>query len=239
MSASERPLHEADRGAAQRPPGNPVADPGDLPLVGDQPGERGPGALGDLGSHAPRPGGVSWIGERFGPIRPTRPPSGHHEISISRQTRTCEGPPPIAPSIRSRWGWSSTISTGARAGSSAVSRAISAIAARSTRGVGDHDVLEPLGGEMQGLGGGERVYTSLKPGSSSRIRRRTGTERTDFEATRIGSPPACATIAALLRRIASSRRSERWRDGGEDRVVTRLEVLEIDGGAGSRRGERI
>ena len=51
--------------------------------------------------------------------------------------------------------------------------------------------------------GAVNASTPAKPGSSSRIRRRTGTERTDFEATRIGSPPACASIASLLRRSAS------------------------------------
>ena len=45
--------------------------------------------------------------------------------------------------------------------------------------------------------------TPRNPGSSSRIRRRTAVDRTDFEATRIGSPAACASIAAALRRIAS------------------------------------
>ena len=33
------PLHEADRGAAQPPPRRPVADPGDLALVGHQRGQ--------------------------------------------------------------------------------------------------------------------------------------------------------------------------------------------------------
>ncbi len=51
--------------------------------------------------------------------------------------------------------------------------------------------------------GAVNASTPRKPSSSPRIRRSRAVERTDFDATRIGSPPAWASIAAALRRIAS------------------------------------
>ena len=69
-------LHRADLGRAQRLAGDPVADPGDLSLIGHQPGEPGARAILDLAAIR-RARAASWTGERFGPIRATRPPSGH------------------------------------------------------------------------------------------------------------------------------------------------------------------
>ena len=241
MSRSERDCIKRIAALRSGLPGDPVADAGDLALVGHQPGERG--ARGARRSPRPSaaPGAASWIGERFGPIRPTRPPSGHQPTSMSRHTRTSRR--------------------------AAADRALDQV---EVGAVVDHQHRRPrrvLGGQPRrarrsppGRPSGRRrrcprsprrrgsrasgavnASTPRKPGSSSRIRRRTAVERTDFEATRIGSPPAWASIAVALRaqRVEVDER-ERRRDAGEDRVVARLERLAIESrAAGSRRGERI
>ena len=92
MSRSEARCIAPDRGAAQRPPGDPVADPGDLALVGHQRRPaRCPGRLVDLARHprAPAPGCAP--ASASARSAPACPPSGHQPTSRSRQTRTCAG----------------------------------------------------------------------------------------------------------------------------------------------------
>ena len=76
--------------------------------------------------------------------------------------------------------------------------------------------------------GAVNAITPLKPGSRSRIRRSSAVERTDFEAMRIGSPPAWASIASRVgsQRVEIDEREGR-RDAGEDRVVVGLLLLGV------------
>ena len=60
------------------------------------------------------------------------------------------------------------------------------------------------------------------------MRRRTATERTDFEAMRIGLPSAWASMNLALARSASrSTKANGGRDGVEDRLVARVERLAV------------
>ena len=222
-------LHRADRGASQRPAGDPVADAGDLALVGHQPGEAGAGPRLDLLGHPRAPGRRRGSASASG----RSAPSGRRAATSRRRGRgrrgPARGPPPIAPSIRSRWGRSSTISTGARPGSSAASRATSAIAAAVGRRVGDDDVVESLRERGTAPRATVNASTPRKPASRSRIRRRTRgrAHRLRGDPDRHARPPGRASP----RRWRAARRGRRTRTAArrrEDRVVARVRRLAID-----------
>ena len=112
------------------------------------------------------------------------------------------GPPPMVASIRSSWATTSTISTGAFPGVSVARLASFEIDPRSTVGYATTMSSKPSSARYSASG---RVKARMprKPASSERTRRSTSTERTDFDAMRIGRPPACSSIEAALARTAS------------------------------------
>ena len=232
MSASERRLHEADRGAAQRPARDPVADPGDLALVGHQPGELGPGALGDLGRHPRAPGAASWTGERFGPIRADpaaeRPP-GDVDVEADADLR-----------------------------GAAADRALDQV---EVGAVVDHQHRRPRRVARRSAGRPRRSPPDRRSGRRRRCPRTPRSARCRASGAVNASTPSKARVeledppqdrgrahrlrghpdrqpAGLRehrRRVATQRveidERERWRDAGEDRVVAGLEGLEIGSGA--------
>ncbi len=200
-------LHAADRGAAQRAAGNPVADAGDVALVGHHPGQPGAGPLGDLGRDPAR---------RLG--RPDR-----RALRADPSQLAADGPPAEVE-----------VQADAHLGRAAADRRLDQVEVgrrvdhrhRCPRGVlGRQARPAPRaprgrrwgrrrrrrrspGAASHSASGSVKARMPRNPGSRSRMRRSTATERTDLEAIRIGLP---AAWASMKRAFAAGRRGRRTR----------------------------
>ena len=230
--ASEAALHPAgSRRSAAAVPGDPVADPGDLALVGHQAGQPSARAA----RRSPRPCGApppgSCIGERLGPIRATLP------AAAATSRRRCRGRP------------------GPRAGAAADRRLDQVEVRRSV----DHQHRRRLGvggaparraaRSPRGRRSGRRRRCRRSPAPASHsasgsVKREdpakaggrargsaaaAPAERTDFEATRIGLPAACGEHESRVgaQRVEVDER-ERRRDRLEDRLVAGVERRSVE-----------
>ena len=195
------PLHEADRRAAQPPPRRPVADPGDLPLVGHQ---RDQSICGRRSiSRASASACSARVHRRA--LRPdlhppARRPPARVEVDADPDRRR---PAPSTDSITSRCSAQSTVTIGAPAGLATERSASSSSAPRVGRRVGEQQVLEALLGQPQRLrqGEGHQPGEALvrDPGSPP------AAPGSAPSCSRPGSacPPARPSISAALSHIAS------------------------------------
>jgi hypothetical protein len=228
-------LHPAHAGAPKRLAGDIVADPGDLPLVGHEPGEPGAGPGLDLRREATGACGVvdrRALGAEPRQAPAQRPPAGinvhaHAHLRATRAHRPLDQVE-VRRVVHHRNGCAGVIVRGQR----------HQLADRGPvhAGVCDHDVVEPLPGEPQRLGEreGEDPLEALVEGQDP-SQHRDGANRLRGDADRQAGGLLQHAPGVRLER-AEVDEGERRLDPGEDGVVAcalRLEALGLAHGAAS------